>query len=162
MKSKDLPKIVFSKYEYGDGPTTVFRNLNGSLRLNTTKRCCKIICNPNSIQLSTSLADSSFSLTSKIIQKIKHRLVQNKVVSVWSLAKQYGMVKSSVHRILKEDLKLHAYKTIIKPKFTAEHKHKRKNGMYNSRKNIFERPVVLKPMKEVASKWNKFSQKVMV
>jgi hypothetical protein len=28
MKSKDLQKLVLSKYENGDGPTKIFRDLN--------------------------------------------------------------------------------------------------------------------------------------
>ncbi|CAF4332705.1 unnamed protein product, partial [Rotaria magnacalcarata] len=28
MKSKDIQKLVLSKYENGDGPTKIFRDLN--------------------------------------------------------------------------------------------------------------------------------------
>jgi hypothetical protein len=38
MKSKDLQQVVFRKYEDGDGPTKIFRDLNGSLGLATIKR----------------------------------------------------------------------------------------------------------------------------
>ncbi|CAF3420632.1 unnamed protein product [Rotaria socialis] len=61
-----------------------------------------------------------------MIQKLKHKLDQKKIVSVRSLAKQYGISKSSAHRILKEDLELHVYKKKIEPRLTDEHKHKRK------------------------------------
>jgi len=37
MKSKDLQKIVFSKYQNGDGPTKIHRDLSGGLSLNTIK-----------------------------------------------------------------------------------------------------------------------------
>jgi hypothetical protein len=43
-------------------------------------------------------------------------------VSVRSLAKEYEISKSSTHRILKKDLGLYAYKQIIGPKLTEEHK----------------------------------------
>jgi hypothetical protein len=44
----------------------------------------------------------------------------------------YGISKSSAHRILREDLKLHAYKIAIEPKLTEEHKNKRKNLLIGS------------------------------
>jgi hypothetical protein len=31
MKSKDLQKIIFSKYHSGDGPTKIFRESGGGL-----------------------------------------------------------------------------------------------------------------------------------
>ena len=34
MKSKDVQKLVLSKYEKGDGTTKIFQDLNGSIRLN--------------------------------------------------------------------------------------------------------------------------------
>jgi hypothetical protein len=42
------------------------------------------------------------------------------------LAKEYGISKSSAHRLLTEDLGLHAYKLTIEPKLTEEQKNKRK------------------------------------
>jgi hypothetical protein len=38
MKSKDLQKIVLSKYQNGDGPIKIFRDLNGGLCLETINR----------------------------------------------------------------------------------------------------------------------------
>jgi len=38
MKSEDLRKVVFRKYEDGDGVCKIFRDLNGSLGLNTFNR----------------------------------------------------------------------------------------------------------------------------
>ena len=40
MKSKDLQKLVLSKYEKGEGPSEIFRHLNGALCLRTVKRWC--------------------------------------------------------------------------------------------------------------------------
>jgi hypothetical protein len=126
MKSKDLQKVVFLKYEDGDGPAKIFRDLNGSLGLSNIKRWCKMIRNTGSIQLSTSPGGPRFARTIKTIQKVKHKLDQKKMVSVRCLANEYGISKSSAHRILKEDLELHAYKMTIKPKLTDERKSKRK------------------------------------
>ena len=125
MKSKDLQQVVFRKYEDGNSPTQIFRDLNGSLGLATIKRGCKMIRKTGSIQLSTPPGGPRFARTSKTIQKVKHKLNQQ-MVSVRSLAKDYSISKSSAHRILKDNLKLCAYKMRIEPKFTEEHKNKRK------------------------------------
>jgi hypothetical protein len=51
MKSKDLQQVVFCKYEDGDGPTKIFRDLNGSLGLAIIKRWCEMIRDIGSTQL---------------------------------------------------------------------------------------------------------------
>jgi hypothetical protein len=53
MKSKDLQKLVLSKYENGDGPTKIFRDLNGAMSLCTIERWCKMIREDGSINLSS-------------------------------------------------------------------------------------------------------------
>ena len=123
MKSKDLQQVVFRRYEDGDSSTKIFRDLNGSLGLATIKRWCKMICETGSIQLSIPPGGPHFARTSKMIQKVKHKL-NLQMVSVRSLAKDYSISKSSAHRILKDNLKLCAYKMRIEPKFTKEHKNK--------------------------------------
>ena len=43
MKSKRLRKLVLSKYEYGDGTTKIFWDVNGAISLPTIDwRCRKI------------------------------------------------------------------------------------------------------------------------
>jgi len=85
-----------------------------------------MIRDTGSIQLSTPPDGPRFARTSKTIQKVKHKLNQKKMVSVRRLAKDYSISKSCAHRILKDDLKLYAYKMRIEPKLTEEHKNKRK------------------------------------
>jgi hypothetical protein len=74
MKSKDLQKVVFRKHEDDDGPNKIFRDLNGSLGLNTIKRWCEMIRSTGSTQLSTSSGAPRFARTSKTIEKVKHKL----------------------------------------------------------------------------------------
>ena len=125
MKSKDLQQVVFRKYEDGDSPTKIFRDLNGSLGLATIKRWCKMIRETGSIQLSTPPDGPRFARTSKTIEKVKHKL-NEQMVSVRSLAKDYSISKSSAHQILKDNFKLCAYRMRIEPKLTEEHKNKQK------------------------------------
>jgi len=82
MESKDLQKVVFCKYEDGDDPSKIFRDLNGSLRLTTIKRWCKMIRDTGSIQLSTPPGGPRFARTIKMIQKVKHKLHQKEMVSI--------------------------------------------------------------------------------
>lgn len=86
-----------------------------------------------SIELLKTSGAPRLARTSKVIQKVKHKLTQNQV-SARGLAKEMGISKSSAHRILREDLKLYAYKMVIVPKLTDEHKKKRKkfaNWIFN-------------------------------
>ena len=54
MKSKDVQKVVFSKYEKGDGTTKIFQDLNGAISLPTIERWCRRIYECGSINLSKS------------------------------------------------------------------------------------------------------------
>ncbi|CAF2102922.1 unnamed protein product, partial [Rotaria magnacalcarata] len=109
---------------------------NGSLGLNTIKRWCKIIRHTGSIQLSTSPGAPRLARASKIIEKVKHKFDGKEMVTTRRLATDYGISKSSAHRILTEDLKLYAYNMTIEPKLTEEHKNKRKRFVYRIGNNI--------------------------
>ena len=105
MKSKDIQRLVLSKYEIGDGPTKIFRDLNGAISLPTIERWCKSIHDTGFTNLSCS------SGRPRTIRKIKGRWEQGKSVSSG--------------RILKNDLGLRAYKILNEPLLTDDHKAKR-------------------------------------
>ena len=69
MKSKDLQKLVLSKYENSKGPSEIFRHLNDALCLRTVKQWCKMIRETGSIKLSTSLGRSCTIRTKESIKK---------------------------------------------------------------------------------------------
>ena len=52
MKSKDLQKLVLSKYEAGQTPKKIFEDLNGAVSYPTVKRWCKMIRKTGAIDLS--------------------------------------------------------------------------------------------------------------
>ncbi|CAM4774187.1 unnamed protein product [Rotaria magnacalcarata] len=85
-----------------------------------------MIRHTGSIQLSTSPGAPRLARTSKTIEKVKHKFDRKEMVTTRRLATDYGISKSSAHRILTEDLKLYAYKMTIEPKLTEELKNKRK------------------------------------
>ena len=74
MKSKDLQKIVLSKYQNGNTSTKIYRDLNGGLGLTTIERWCQMIGGSGSIQLSSALGGARIIKTKANIQKIRTRL----------------------------------------------------------------------------------------
>jgi inhibitor of nuclear factor kappa-B kinase subunit alpha len=125
MKSKDFQKLVLSKYETGDGPAKIFRDLNGAISLRTIERWCKSIRATGCINLSRSPGRPRTIRTKTSVRKIKHQMERRKSVSSRRLARELGISRTSVRRVLKDDLGLQAYKIQNKPLLTDEHKEKR-------------------------------------
>ena len=126
MKSKDLQKIVLSKYQNGDGPTKIFRDLGGGLCLKTVKRWCKMIDETGSINLAPSIGGSRTIRTVGAIQKVKNRMKGKRRVSVRKLSNDLGISRMSIERILRDDLGYYPYKKIAEPFLTDVHKSERK------------------------------------
>ena len=125
MKSKDMQTLVFTKYQNGDGPIQICQDLCGTIGLSTIERWCKIIRETGSITLFKSNGRPRTIRTKESIQKVKNRLKQRKTVSSRKLARELGISRTSVRRVLKNDLGLHAYKVQNEPMLTDEHKEKR-------------------------------------
>ena len=86
MKSKDLQNIVLSKYQNGDAPTKICRDLNGGISLVTVKRWCQMICRTGSIELSGIHGGSRIVRTKENILKVKNRLRRKTGVSARTLS----------------------------------------------------------------------------
>ncbi len=127
MKSKDLQKLVSSKYEKDEDPTKIFRDLNSAVSLCTIKSWCKMLRETGSIELSKSTGRPRIVRTERTITKVKNRLQQKRPVSTRRLAKYFGISRTSMRRILRKDLGLRPYKKIHEPRLTDEHKDKRKS-----------------------------------
>ena len=126
MKSKDMQKLVFPKYEHGEGPSEIFQHLNGTSSLITIKRWCKIVHGTGTIQLSKLTGRPWTVRTNEFIRKVKTRLNRKRKVLIRKLVRELDISYSSVRRILKNDRKLRSYQMLIKPWLTDEHKKKRK------------------------------------
>ena len=74
MKSKNVQKIVFSKYEKGDGTTKIFQELNGTISLSTIERWCRRIRKSGCINLSKPSGRSRIIRTKRTTEKVKTRL----------------------------------------------------------------------------------------
>ena len=125
MKSKDLQKLILSKYDNGDGTTKIFRDLNSAISLSTIERWCRRIREVGTIDLVNPRGCSRTIWTKAAIQKIKRRLNRRKSLSSRKLARELSISRSSVPRILKNDLELRVYEMQKEPLLTDEHKEKR-------------------------------------
>ncbi|CAM4772912.1 unnamed protein product [Rotaria magnacalcarata] len=118
MKSTDIQKIVETKYENGDDPTKIFRDLAGAVSLPTIKLWIKMINTTGSITLSSPPDCPRTIRTNAAIVKVKNCLSQKKRASTQKLAKDMKISRTSVQRILGEDLGCKPYKKTKQPKLT--------------------------------------------
>ena len=126
MKSKDVQKLVLSKYESSGGPSEIFQDLNGTPNLITIKSWCKMVRETSTIQLSKSPDPPRTFRTKESTRKVKTRLNRKRKVSIRKLVHELDLSYGSARQILKNDLKLRSYKIVIEPLLTDEHKEKRK------------------------------------
>ena len=126
MKSKDLEKVVFSRRQDGDGPTIIFRDLSRELCLETIKRECKMIEQTSSINIGHPAGCSSIMRTPSTIDQVKNRMKRRGRVSARRLSKNRNISRTSIQRILKDDLGYFPYKIISKSFLTDAHKTERK------------------------------------
>ncbi|CAF3583583.1 unnamed protein product [Rotaria socialis] len=80
MKSKDIQKVVKIKYENGEDPTKIYRDLAGAVSLPTIKLWIKMINLTGSITLSSPPGCPRTVRTKAAIMKVKSRLNKKKRV----------------------------------------------------------------------------------
>ena len=111
MKSKDLQKLILSKYEAGQTPKKIFQDLNGAVSYRTVKRWCKMIQKTGAIDLSKPSACNKTVQKKAAIQKIKRKSKGGKRILCRKLVLEMNMSSfSSAYRILRKDLKIKLYK----------------------------------------------------
>ena len=125
MKSKDLQTAVKNKYENGDGPTKIYRDLGGVVSLTTIKSWIQRLSTTGSITLAYSPGRPRTVRTKVNISKAKSRLAQKKRVSTRRLAAELNISRTSAQRILQKDLGCFPYKKIKQPKLSDLQKTKR-------------------------------------
>ena len=118
MKSKNIQKVVKTKYENGDGLAKVYRDLAGAVSLPTIKLWIKMMNTTGSITLSSPPGCPRTVRTKTTIVKIKNRFDQKKRVSTRKLAKAMNTSRRSIQRILGEDLGCQQCRKRIQPKLT--------------------------------------------
>ena len=126
MKIKDLEQLVLSKHESDDTIAKIYRDLNGAISYDAVRRWCNMIGKAGAIQLSAASGPPRIIRTKQMIQKAKNRLKLKEKVSSRILAHELSISRTSVRRILKDDLQYHAYNVRVVPLLKDEHKAKRK------------------------------------
>ena len=96
MKSKNVHKVVLSKYEKGNGTTKIFQDLNGTISLSTIERWCRRVRESDSISLSKPPGRPGIIRTKGVIEKVKTRLNRCNLVSSRKLACELGISQSRV------------------------------------------------------------------
>jgi len=86
--------------------------------------------------------------TKASIRKVKDRLEQRKSVSCRKISRDFGISRTSVWRILKNDLGLRPYKIQIEPMLTDEHKEKRNQFGNWARKNFRKEDTIEIPFSD--------------
>ena len=125
MKSKDIQNLVLSKYQNGQSCSKIHEDLNGSVGLSTIERWCKSIRETGRIVLFQSKGRPKTIRTATAIRKVKNRHDRWKVFSCRKVARDLGISRTSVQRILKDDLNLKPYSRKIQPKISQDQKVKR-------------------------------------
>ena len=112
MKSKDLRTAVENKFENGDRPAKIFRDLGGVISKRTINWWIKMIKGTGSIDLLKPSGRPPTIRTKANIQKAKLRLAQTKRASTRKLASEMCISRTSTQRILRKDLGYFPYKKI--------------------------------------------------
>ena len=121
-----MQKVVLSKYEKGEYPKKIFDDLCGVVSLRTIERWCKSIRETGEINLQRSTGRPRIIRTNATIQKVRKKTNKKPQLSARKMALEMGLSETTVRRVLKDDLKLKAYKKTVQPLLTDEHKEKRK------------------------------------
>ena len=126
MFSKDVQKVVLSKYENGNNVRKIFRDLNRCVGLRTIERWLKQIRAIGTIDTSKPPGPSCTIRTKATIEKVRRRFSKGKKISERILARELKTSKTSIRRLLREDLSYRPYKIIKQRALTNEQKINRK------------------------------------
>ena len=106
MKSKDLQKLVLSKYEAEQTPKKVFEDLNDAMSYPSVKRWCKMIRETGAVDSSKPSACYRTVHTKAPVQKIKRKPKGGKRISCRKLVLEMDMSFSSAYRTLRKELQM--------------------------------------------------------
>ncbi|CAM4811908.1 unnamed protein product [Rotaria magnacalcarata] len=128
-----MQNVVKTKFENGDGPTKIYRDLARVISLQTIKLWIKKVRNTDSIELSSPPGRSRTARTKANILKAKQRLDQKRL-STRRLAAEMNISKSSIHRILRKDLALECGNEMLGEHWTYQQDGARPHIHYLSQK----------------------------
>jgi len=126
MKGKELQRIVESKLREGKTPKEIVNDLGPEhISLRTVKYWSTMLKQKGHLRLQKPPGRPRTVRTAALTRTIKKKSKRKKPVSIRKLGRETTTPKSTVHRVLKEDLKVKAFKKRKVPKLTPEQKTKR-------------------------------------
>jgi len=136
MKSEDLRKVVMRLTDDGISSIQIEKQLRSVVSQRTIRRWQNLYKENGEIDLKKSAGRPKIVRTKSLIQKVKQRLVRKGRRSARQLAKSFGVSRESMRRIIREDLKLYAYRITTEPKLTDDQKKRRVSFAYWVRKEL--------------------------
>lgn len=137
MKSLDLQKVVLRLHEQGLSGRQISNQLTGEVSKTTVNQWIKLRRQFGELSLRSPPSPKRTKRTKRLVQKVKQNLVRSKnPKSARQLAKSLNVSRSTVRRVIKEDLGYKSYVKRVAPKLTDAQKKKRYSFGIWARKNI--------------------------
>ena len=137
MKHEGVRKIVLRLHEQGLSSRKIMEHLGGQISKTTVNRWVKMFQKSGKSNLKYSPGRKRPKRTKRLIKQVKVHFLQAKTKkSTRKLAKTYNVSRSTMQRVIKDDLGYKSYIKRIAPKLTDVQKQKRFSFGISVRKNI--------------------------
>lgn len=124
MKSEEIRNLVLSKLQNDEMPTKIFRDLCGMVSLATIKKWKAMYQQGEDVAGSRYVRPAT-AATQQNLKKVES--LSRKKLSSRKIARKLGISKSTVLRVLRNNLRMKPYKRRKVPKLKPEHIRKRKS-----------------------------------
>jgi hypothetical protein len=137
MKSLDLQNVVLRLHEQGLSSREISNQLVGQVGKTTINRWLKMYNDSGKITLKSPPGPKRTIRTKKLVQQIKQHLLRSKKKkSARKLAKSLNLSRTTVQRVIRDDIGFKSYIKRIAPKLTDPQKQKRHSFGIWARKKI--------------------------
>ena len=126
MKSLELQCVVLRLHEQSLSGRQISNQLMGEVSKTTVNEWIKLCCKFGEISLRSPPDPKRTKRTKRLVPKVKQHIVRSKKQkSARQLAKSLNVSRSTVRRVIKEDLGYKYYVKRVAPKLTDSQKKKR-------------------------------------
>jgi transposase len=137
MKSEDVRKIVLRLHDQGLNCRKIMQHLGGEVSKTTVNRWIKMFKESGEINLKSPTGRKRSKRTKRLIKQVKvHLLRAKRKMSTRKLAKVHNVSRSTMQRLIKDDLGYKSYIKRVAPKLTDSQKQKRFSFGIWVRKNV--------------------------
>ena len=137
MKSRDLQNVVLRLHDRGLSSRQISNQLAGEVSKTTINEWIKMCRESGELSLHSPPGPQRSKRTKILVQKVKQHLVRSqKQKSSRKLAKSLNVSRTTIGRVIKDDLGFKSYVKRVAPKLTDAQKQKRYSFGIWARKNI--------------------------